>query len=254
MAKKKKKTEGAAYGGLRASKEDEMDEGDAEQSAQGTRVFESAVAIILKKGTILLGLALSDDDRNGKLCFPGGGIDPEDGLDPVSAAIREAYEETGLEVTSTGTILTHPDKPSVAFVVCQYVSGEPTPNQEFASFQWLPFGAHHTFPNIYPQNKSIIERIPEGLLKESESEWQDLLRVEIRESSVPETIQKFKAIAQSGRVGEVGGIKVDVKTSKSVSDVFDGLNPANKEQFVGMDVSNMISVSAKIYKKAEGQK
>lgn len=142
---------------------------------QGTTEFKSAAAIIIdEQGRILLGLARADDDRNGMWCFPGGGIDLEDGGDPTLAAVREAYEETSLEVSALGPVLSHPDRPGVAFVPCRYLSGESIPNQEFESFQWLPKGAHHDFPGIYPVNKSVIEQVPEGFFGPLNSEAHEL--------------------------------------------------------------------------------
>jgi 8-oxo-dGTP pyrophosphatase MutT (NUDIX family)/predicted kinase len=127
----------------------------------GTREYKSAVAIILNEdGQVLVGRAKSEDDRNGKLCFPGGGIDPEDGADPLAAAKREAFEETGLEVRPF-SIIDHPEKPGVAFVVCEYVSGQPEPNQEFTSLQWIPLDAakYGEYPDVYPQNRQILWRL-----------------------------------------------------------------------------------------------
>ncbi len=134
----------------------------------GSKVWDAAVAVIIKgHRDILVGKVAqdADDDRAGTWCFPGGGLDPEDGGDPVSAAIREAMEETGVTVTSEGKVLSHKDKPGVAFVICEYVKGDLAPNEEFTSLEWMPHSARHTFPGLYPINKSILERIPPGMIK-----------------------------------------------------------------------------------------
>jgi hypothetical protein len=60
-----------------------------------TIILEASVGIVVNDfGQILLGLAISDDERNGNWCFPGGGID--DGENSLNAAIREVYEEMGM--------------------------------------------------------------------------------------------------------------------------------------------------------------
>lgn len=133
------------------------------QGPRGSRKYKSAVAVILHEGDVLLGLAKADDDRDGKLCFPGGGIDPQDGGDPLLAARREAFEETGVNVIPH-SILDHPDKDGVAFVVCTYSSGQPEPNEEFTSLQWVPIdAAKERFPNVYPENRHILWRLSPGL-------------------------------------------------------------------------------------------
>ena len=58
--------------------------------------FFAAVAIVFKGNKVLLGKSLSEDDRFGKLVFPGGHIDKDES--PYMAAKRECKEETGLAV------------------------------------------------------------------------------------------------------------------------------------------------------------
>jgi 8-oxo-dGTP pyrophosphatase MutT (NUDIX family)/ribosomal protein L40E len=138
---------------------------DTVPGEDGGTAFTAACSIIIRdKSEILLGLAVTADDRNGQWCFPGGGVDPEDGGDVLAAARREAYEETGCDVRPTGTVIVHPDKPEVAFVVTEYVSGSCEPNKEFAELQWVPFGAIDQFPDIYPINKQVLQRVPSGQL------------------------------------------------------------------------------------------
>jgi len=77
----------------------------------------TAVGIVLNsKSQVLLGRCLTDDDRNGKLCFPGGGV--EEGEDIFSAAIREIKEETNIVPLIVNTaFIVHSSKPFVAYVV-----------------------------------------------------------------------------------------------------------------------------------------
>lgn len=139
----------------------------------GTAVFTAAVAIIIRnKRDILMGMASNkaNDDRIGYLVMPGGHIDPEDGADPVAAATREAREEMGVEVISTGQIITHPSSPTVAFVICEYISGTPNPNEEFDSAQWVNLSEVASSTIIYPQNFEVIMNLLPGYIGESVQE------------------------------------------------------------------------------------
>lgn len=139
----------------------------SDEEARGTRQYKHAIAVIVKDGCyVLLGKAVATDDRDGKWCFPGGHIDPEDGGDPVAGAIREAYEETGLQVTSKGEIINHPDKPNCAFVVCLYADrAEPTPNKEFTQLMWVEYDARDKIDlDIYAPNREVLERLPADAL------------------------------------------------------------------------------------------
>lgn len=141
----------------------------AEDATRGSRQYEAAVAVIVKDGKeVLLGKvpSTSGDDRAGYWAFPGGGIDEEDGNDPVRAAIREAFEEAAVRVTSTGTVINHKDRPGVAFVVCEYVNGDPEPNKEFVSWEWCPHATRQEHPSIYPVNREVLERLPNGKITE----------------------------------------------------------------------------------------
>ncbi len=116
--------------------------------------LDSAVAIIIKDGKVLLGMADADDDRDGKWCFPGGGIDS--GEDSMSAAIREAYEEMGVMVKPIMQLrLVHPTKPKVAFHIMTCEDETVIMNEEFTDYKWCPV---NSLPeNILPVNKEIME-------------------------------------------------------------------------------------------------
>lgn len=79
--------------------------------------YETAVGVVLNsKNQILLGRCQSDDERNGFLCLPGGGIDNSE--DVFTAALREIKEETNVTgAISMMTFLTHAGLPTIAFVV-----------------------------------------------------------------------------------------------------------------------------------------
>ena len=99
--------------------------------------LQSAVAVVLCDNKILLGLADADDERDGKWCFPGGGID--DGEDCLSAAVRECYEEMGIIVKPKITMsLIHSTKPMVGFCLleCDLENNQVTMNDEFTDYGW----------------------------------------------------------------------------------------------------------------------
>ena len=79
--------------------------------------IKTAVGVVLNdQGQILLGRCKTDDDRNGFLCFPGGGIDGDE--DIFSAAIREVKEETNIVTSLEHMIFSvHNTKNFVAYVV-----------------------------------------------------------------------------------------------------------------------------------------
>ena len=86
--------------------------------------YRKAIAVVFNDdGEILIGLA-TNPDRKGKWCFPGGRI--EKGEDPVSAAIRECEEETGIVCVQDefgyGSIRV-PENSETLFVFCLKVSG-----------------------------------------------------------------------------------------------------------------------------------
>ena len=104
--------------------------------------LKSSVAIIMKevegKPCYLLARSTDTDDRQGKLCFVGGGIDK--GESPMQAAIREAYEESGLICKPLSLMtFTHPIKPTVGFhlLSCD-CNNEVKLNEEFSEYKWQP--------------------------------------------------------------------------------------------------------------------
>ena len=101
--------------------------------------LQSAVAIIIGPGNkVLMGVSTADDDRNGKLCFVGGGI--EKGETPYQAAKREALEEAGAIVKCQPLPwLVFDEQPSVAFVLCKYIGGDLKPNEEFKNIGWYDY-------------------------------------------------------------------------------------------------------------------
>jgi len=117
--------------------------------------FKAAVAIVYDDhGNLLLGKAKTDDDRNGKWCFPGGGMKP--GECPGSAAARECWEETGYKVKPQQMAFRHHERPGVAFVVCRKLEGCDDPNHEFSKIDWVPREKWFGLDELYPVNLNIL--------------------------------------------------------------------------------------------------
>jgi len=121
----------------------------------------SAVAVPIKGDQVLLGKAITEDDRDGKWCFPGGGI--KDGERPTTAAARECREETGVKTKPVSDVFHAHNMPHVAFVVCEYESGEPKPNHEFDDMKWIDIIDAVQYPNIFEPNRDIIVQLSAGI-------------------------------------------------------------------------------------------
>lgn len=89
----------------------------------------AAVAVIQSGRAWLLGLSTAEDDRQNRWCFPGGDIEP--GETPEQAAVREAFEETGIKCKATNDYFYY-DKPDVVYVVCKALNTSTMPTDELA--------------------------------------------------------------------------------------------------------------------------
>ncbi len=127
--------------------------------------FFAAVAIIFKGNKVLLGKSLSEDDRFGKLVFPGGHIEKDES--PYMAAKREAKEETGIACKCRPLPIIEDDPTreiegkenrKIAFVICDYVGGEIKPNEEFEWLKWVPL-KDINWEEVYPQNVKILQAL-----------------------------------------------------------------------------------------------
>lgn len=120
--------------------------------------FSAACAICIDRaGNILLGKAVTDDDRNGLWCFPGGGIEP--GEHPARAAERECFEESGFKAYAVREPIRNTRKPNVAFVVCKLGGGALRMNHEFSDMRWVPKVEAMQLPDLYPVNRFILDKV-----------------------------------------------------------------------------------------------
>jgi 8-oxo-dGTP pyrophosphatase MutT (NUDIX family) len=128
--------------------------------------FKHAIAIVVKdSNSVLLGICTHDDEREGKLVFPGGHVEKsgrKDSGDVQDAACREAEEEAGIKCEPTGTVIVDDDRPKTAFVVCKYVNGDLKSNWEFEkdSLRWVPFEELDKTDNILDINRKVLKKVP----------------------------------------------------------------------------------------------
>jgi len=127
--------------------------------AKEEQEFKSVVSIILMGDYVVLGKALSEDDRNGRLVFPGGGI--EEGETLEQACKREALEETGLFIKIRNKKpIVQEEIPKVAFLICDYSYGELNFNEEYSESGggWYHLSKEHLpWNKIYSKNIQILK-------------------------------------------------------------------------------------------------
>ena len=107
-----------------------------------------------EKGQVLMGKAISKDERNGKWVFPGGGVDGNES--PLQTSIREVYEETGVSAQPMLIeMIHHPTKPFVGFFTLK-ADGEQVlkANEEFSELKW--YGLGDIPKDTLELNKSIL--------------------------------------------------------------------------------------------------
>jgi 8-oxo-dGTP pyrophosphatase MutT (NUDIX family) len=119
-------------------------------------VFKSAVAVIKYQQKWLLGLAVTEDDRNNKWTFPAGHIEP--GETAFQAAEREAFEEAGVKCRAIGKILTITGKNKTAFIPCNIIiTPVLAPNHEFATLGLFSLSQLRSL-KLYDDTRLIIEK------------------------------------------------------------------------------------------------
>src|SRR6202161_3087467 len=104
------------------------------------------VVVVNHAGAILL-IRRTD---NGNWALPGGGIDLGESV--AQAAVRETFEESGIECVITGIVGIYSDPKHVIFYIsngearqessivltARAVSGQPTPSSESSEVRWVP--------------------------------------------------------------------------------------------------------------------
>ena len=124
-----------------------------------------AVTLICDGSEVLLGKRGHDSYAPGLWCLPGGYIEFDE--DFLSAAVREAREETGLEIEVTGivSVVTNylSDVLHTLVVVVQacVVSGIPAPGDDLVELAWFPLAG--PLPSMaFEADQHIIERCAAG--------------------------------------------------------------------------------------------
>ena len=130
-----------------------------------SKKYFAVVAIIFKGRKVLMGKSLSDDNRKGKLVFPGGYINGTE--NPYMTAKRKAREETGI-ITKMRALPIIEDVPEreiegkkgrkIAFVILDYVGGKLGSNEEFEYLEWFNIN-NLPYNDIYKQNAKILQAI-----------------------------------------------------------------------------------------------
>lgn len=121
--------------------------------------FTSAVAIVQNRNKWLLGLANNTGDgRTGKWCHPGGHI--KRGETPEKAAVREAWEETGVRCKAVGDAFRMPGYKNIAFVHCKVTNTKQklNNNHEFSALGFFKFDELKSL-KLFGNAKKLIERV-----------------------------------------------------------------------------------------------
>lgn len=173
----------------------------------------SVVGIVLKDNFVLLGEAITDDDRTGWLCFPGGGVDEGESL--LRAVKREVREEVNILAKFENQILiTDPTKPNVFFFIGKYINGEIQYNSEFKNMNWYDLN-NLPIEKIYPQNRQILNKMKNNLIFKNSSD--NIMKDQIL------------VIKESGKIKEGQIVESYVQTKKGI---LTGKQYIPKENFV----------------------
>ena len=94
------------------------------------RLRQRATVVLVRNGRVLL-----VGDETGKFLLPGGGIEPDE--QPMAAAVRELYEETGLTATRAEFLFEWASSTNMHHVFLVEADGEVAIAPEISSFRWL---------------------------------------------------------------------------------------------------------------------
>jgi 8-oxo-dGTP pyrophosphatase MutT (NUDIX family) len=120
---------------------------DDPDAPEPNSVVPAAVAVVAREDGAVLLIRRTD---NGNWALPGGAIEMNESV--ADAAIRETFEETGIQVEVTGLLGIYSDPRHVihftsndevrrefsVVLTARPVSGEPTPSTESSEVRWVP--------------------------------------------------------------------------------------------------------------------
>jgi len=123
--------------------------------------------MVMRDNQVLLGKRIDEAVFGGRWGFPAGFIEFDE--DFLTAARREAKEETGLDVAVTGILnvstnyLTATLHALVVVVAARPIGGELTPGDDICDLRWVPVGG--PFPPLaYEADAHLLERLACGAL------------------------------------------------------------------------------------------
>jgi 8-oxo-dGTP pyrophosphatase MutT (NUDIX family) len=142
----------------------------------GSPVARASVAIVLAESAgdvdlLLIHRAVRDDDPwSGHMAFPGGRRHPDD-ADVVHTAVRETFEEVGIDLAAGGIVLSHLDElravarhrpldlviTPVVFALAHKVDPKPNP-REVAGAIWVPLSFFYK-----PEATGVYRRTLDGM-------------------------------------------------------------------------------------------
>lgn len=93
------------------------------------------VVLINKEGLVL---GVSRKTNHNDFGLPGGKMDPEDNENPITTAIRETFEETGLRVTNLKLVFAIHKSGNMGYTYLADYEGEINHNEPHV-VKWLPF-------------------------------------------------------------------------------------------------------------------
>lgn len=134
-------------------------------NGKSRRNRQAAVGAVVRSGRLLVIKRALTVRAPGKLCFPGGIIEP--GEHAAEAIIREMMEELGLSVVPVAPLWesTAPSGCRLHWIECRLVdaASEPRPNpSEVHSVQWMTLQGMAEHPDVLPSNFTFLECVKTG--------------------------------------------------------------------------------------------
>ena len=132
------------------------------------RTRQAAVAAIVREGKLLVIKRALTVRAPGKLCFPGGHIEP--GEHAAEAIVREMQEELGVAVKPVAPLWSSsaPSGCRLHWIECALVDEDfqPTPNpSEVHSVRWMTVQKLAEHPDVLPSNFSFLECVKTGQVR-----------------------------------------------------------------------------------------